>query len=314
VTVVLQESAAAYAFVEQALPLLAKDGLDPRVYYVASAELFDLLPADEQRGSSRGSRAGGDRDHRLHPAHAVPLGPLRPRARPQPAPVPQGPLPRQRPGPHGPRRGRPRRESQAKAIRAYVEARRVDRRRPAADGARARDARGGRSLRADDGGTDPWTTLGLGYAACLRVVQDEAKERYVAYRGDRLAGVLVLNLKGSFVGYIQTVCAAPEARGRASAPRSSPSRKSASSASTGTSSSACPTSTPARAGSTSGSASASSGSSPTTSWRPLRAAAAQDAGTAHPLTPRPPRTVVGRRRRRGRSLRGSGRSPPPAAG
>jgi transketolase len=48
VTVVLQESAVAYAFVEQALPILERDGLDPRVYYVASAELFDLLPPPEQ--------------------------------------------------------------------------------------------------------------------------------------------------------------------------------------------------------------------------------------------------------------------------
>jgi transketolase len=48
VTIVLQESAVAYAFLEQALPLLAKEGIDPRVYYVASAELFDLLPAEEQ--------------------------------------------------------------------------------------------------------------------------------------------------------------------------------------------------------------------------------------------------------------------------
>jgi transketolase len=47
-TIVLQESAVGYAFVEDALPLLEKDGLDPWVYYVASAELFDLLPADRQ--------------------------------------------------------------------------------------------------------------------------------------------------------------------------------------------------------------------------------------------------------------------------
>jgi transketolase len=47
-TLVLQESAAAYAFVEEALPLLEKDGLDPWVYYVASAELFDLLPPGRQ--------------------------------------------------------------------------------------------------------------------------------------------------------------------------------------------------------------------------------------------------------------------------
>lgn len=47
-TVVLQESAVTFAFVEEALPLLEREGMDPWVYYVASAELFDLLPPDEQ--------------------------------------------------------------------------------------------------------------------------------------------------------------------------------------------------------------------------------------------------------------------------
>src|SRR4030042_3406896 len=61
--------------------------------------------------------------------------------------------------------------------------------------------------------TEPWITLRRDYDACLRVVLDETRERYVAYRGDRLAGLLILNLKGGFVGYIQTVCAAPEFRG-----------------------------------------------------------------------------------------------------
>jgi transketolase len=49
VTIVLQESAVAYAFVEQALPLLEQAGIDARVYYVASAELFDALPLEEQK-------------------------------------------------------------------------------------------------------------------------------------------------------------------------------------------------------------------------------------------------------------------------
>jgi ribosomal-protein-alanine N-acetyltransferase len=62
-------------------------------------------------------------------------------------------------------------------------------------------------------GTEPWITLRRDYDACLRVVLDGTRERYVAHRGDRLAGVLILNLKGGFVGYIQTVCAAPEFRG-----------------------------------------------------------------------------------------------------
>jgi len=48
-TLVLQESGVTYAFVQQALPLLERDGLDPWIYYVASAELFDLLPPETQR-------------------------------------------------------------------------------------------------------------------------------------------------------------------------------------------------------------------------------------------------------------------------
>lgn len=48
-TLVLQESGVGYAFVQETLPRLERDGLDPWVYYVASAELFDLLPPDTQR-------------------------------------------------------------------------------------------------------------------------------------------------------------------------------------------------------------------------------------------------------------------------
>ena len=48
-TLVLQESGVTYAFIEQTLPLLAARGIDLDVYYVASAELFDLLTRREQR-------------------------------------------------------------------------------------------------------------------------------------------------------------------------------------------------------------------------------------------------------------------------
>ena len=48
ITIVLQESAVTYAFLEEALPLLAEAGVDALVYYVSSAELFDLLPAEER--------------------------------------------------------------------------------------------------------------------------------------------------------------------------------------------------------------------------------------------------------------------------
>jgi transketolase len=57
VTVVLQESAVTYAFVQEALPILAEKGVDALVYYVASAELFDLLPVEERRAIFPEARA-----------------------------------------------------------------------------------------------------------------------------------------------------------------------------------------------------------------------------------------------------------------
>jgi len=45
---VLQGSEVAYAFVEHTLAMLKAKGMDLNVYYVASAELFDLLPRAEQ--------------------------------------------------------------------------------------------------------------------------------------------------------------------------------------------------------------------------------------------------------------------------
>lgn len=48
VTVVLQESGVTYAFLTGALPLLEREGIDVEAYYVASAELFDMLPQNER--------------------------------------------------------------------------------------------------------------------------------------------------------------------------------------------------------------------------------------------------------------------------
>ena len=47
-TIVLQESGVTCAFVHNVLPLIDDAGFNLAVYYVASAELFDLLPADER--------------------------------------------------------------------------------------------------------------------------------------------------------------------------------------------------------------------------------------------------------------------------
>ena len=48
-TVILQGSGITYAFLEDALPLIKKAGMNLNIFYISSAELFDLLPGDQQQ-------------------------------------------------------------------------------------------------------------------------------------------------------------------------------------------------------------------------------------------------------------------------
>ena len=62
--------------------------------------------------------------------------------------------------------------------------------------------------------SEPWITLGRGYEAALRVLEDPSRETYLAFTDGAFAGFLILTMKGAFVGYIQTVCMVPEHRNR----------------------------------------------------------------------------------------------------
>jgi len=61
--------------------------------------------------------------------------------------------------------------------------------------------------------TDPWKTLRRDQATCLRMLQDVGRERYAAVRDGALVGFLVLNVRGAFVGYLQTICIDESFRG-----------------------------------------------------------------------------------------------------
>lgn len=61
--------------------------------------------------------------------------------------------------------------------------------------------------------TDPWITLGRGYDECLTIVSDPTCETYVADDGGRLAGFVIINMNGPFIGYIRSICVAAGARG-----------------------------------------------------------------------------------------------------
>ena len=62
--------------------------------------------------------------------------------------------------------------------------------------------------------SEPWITLRRTDDESLKILNDSSKEIYVAVRNDELVGFIILNMKGAFVGYIQTVCIAPESRSK----------------------------------------------------------------------------------------------------
>jgi len=60
--------------------------------------------------------------------------------------------------------------------------------------------------------TEPWISLGFGYEACFARTSDPEKEKLGAFFDGQLAGFLILDMRGPFAGYIQTVCVADSAR------------------------------------------------------------------------------------------------------
>jgi ribosomal protein S18 acetylase RimI-like enzyme len=61
--------------------------------------------------------------------------------------------------------------------------------------------------------SEPWVTLHRSFAASLAILTEPGKEVQVACDDRGLAGFLILDLRGPFTGYIQTVCVEPSRRG-----------------------------------------------------------------------------------------------------
>ena len=62
--------------------------------------------------------------------------------------------------------------------------------------------------------TEPWITLGRDYERSLSLIRDPAREKYLATHRKEPVGFTILQMKGPFTGYIQSVCVAPEWRNR----------------------------------------------------------------------------------------------------
>jgi len=62
--------------------------------------------------------------------------------------------------------------------------------------------------------TDPWITMGIDYNRCLNAFEGPEKEIYVVEIGKEIAGFVILQIGGTFKGYIQTICIGELFRGR----------------------------------------------------------------------------------------------------
>lgn len=61
--------------------------------------------------------------------------------------------------------------------------------------------------------SEPWTTLGRGYEEQLRIIADPSREVYVAVTEGKVVGLVVIEMNGSFKGYVKSICVAPGRRG-----------------------------------------------------------------------------------------------------
>lgn len=63
-------------------------------------------------------------------------------------------------------------------------------------------------------GSEPWVTLGRDYETALSIITDPEREVYLAQVDEKIAGFIILVMQGALIGYIQSVCVAPEWRGQ----------------------------------------------------------------------------------------------------
>ena len=62
--------------------------------------------------------------------------------------------------------------------------------------------------------SEPWITLRRDHDLCLKMLTDPAREVYVALLGKEIVGFMILQMRGPFIGFIQTVGVKPEWRNK----------------------------------------------------------------------------------------------------
>jgi [ribosomal protein S18]-alanine N-acetyltransferase len=61
--------------------------------------------------------------------------------------------------------------------------------------------------------TDPWITLGIDYEQCLKAFDGPFKEVFVLKKEAEIIGFVIIQISGTFKGYIQTIAISETCRG-----------------------------------------------------------------------------------------------------
>jgi [ribosomal protein S18]-alanine N-acetyltransferase len=62
--------------------------------------------------------------------------------------------------------------------------------------------------------TEPWSRYGMDYNKCLKAFEGDFREIYVLETENRVVGFVILQICGTFKGYIQSLCISEPYRGR----------------------------------------------------------------------------------------------------
>ena len=62
--------------------------------------------------------------------------------------------------------------------------------------------------------SEPWITLKRDYQKSLNLFNNSSKERYIAYLNKQFTGFILLDMKGVFAGYIQSIAVVPKLRNK----------------------------------------------------------------------------------------------------
>lgn len=62
--------------------------------------------------------------------------------------------------------------------------------------------------------SEPWITLRRDYDLCMKMLTDPRREVYVALLEEEIVGFMILQMRGPFIGFIQTVGVKPEWRNK----------------------------------------------------------------------------------------------------